>query len=82
MADENTINNIYANFLGEPGNRKFYILFEKNNEITVLWVEKDQLISLGRACSKLLADNVKEIEKIPEKIFIVKLHFLKLQGWN
>ena len=25
MADENTINNIYANFLGEPGNRKFYI---------------------------------------------------------
>ncbi len=67
MTEENTINNIYANFLGEPGNRKFYILFKKNTGIAVLWVEKDQLISLGRACSKLLADNVKEIEKISNK---------------
>ena len=33
MAEENTINNIYANFLGEAGNRKFYILFEKNNDV-------------------------------------------------
>ena len=67
MTEENIINNIYADFLGEPGNRKFYILFEQNNRITLLWVEKDQLISLGRACSKLLADNVKEIEKIPRR---------------
>ena len=66
MAEENTINNIYANFLGEAGNRKFYILFEKNNEITLLWVEKDQLISLGRACSKLLADNVYSEIAFPE----------------
>ena len=80
MAEENTINNIYANFLGEPGNRKFYILFEKNNEITVLWVEKDQLISLGRACSKLLADNVKEIEKIPEKNLYSEITFPEIAG--
>ena len=37
MAEENTINNIYANFLGEAGNRKFYILFEN----TILIINGD-----------------------------------------
>tara|TARA_B110000196_G_C21112692_1_gene648702 strand:+ start:938 stop:1465 length:528 start_codon:yes stop_codon:yes gene_type:complete len=63
MNDEKIINSINADYIGEPGNRRFYILVSKKSDAYLLWIEKDQLISLGRACSKLLSDHVTKIEK-------------------
>ena len=63
MKNYQLVNRIDTHFQGQAGSRIFYILIEKNTDICLLWIEKDQLISLGRACSQLLADNIVAIEK-------------------
>ncbi|MSQ29178.1 MAG: DUF3090 family protein [Dehalococcoidia bacterium] len=56
MIDFGLVDAVDAEAIGQPGLRRFRVRVRAAVNYAALWMEKEQLAALGRACSQLLAE--------------------------
>ena len=70
MIDFGLVDAVDAEAIGAPGERTFRIRARVGANRASLWMEKEQLSTLGRACSQMLAESARErgrpAEPLPE----------------
>ena len=67
MIDFGLVDAVDADAVGPPGQRHFRLRARVGDQYASLWLEKEQLIEIGRIFSRLLAERSRQTGRVREK---------------